>query len=233
MHPILFIDIDSQLRSSSLPPLAQALCLEHEEVANLNKRACSMHDILALSPCCLVFGTPDQDHVKAEQVAKLAKCFPETPIIIVSDEFTIDRTSMLRAGVDCVLDRSIPLEEQALCIAAVARRKRRSTELEFGDLRIVFGEQRAFYGETELLLTTIEFRILSILCETPGAMQSRQNLFFRVWGYTETVQSRTLDTHIKRLRTKLEEHGIVIETHRGKGYKVSQAVDSGRIKIAA
>ena len=69
-------------------------------------------------------------------------------------------------------------------------------------------------------LTTAEFRLLAYLMERPGKVQDRYKLQNELFGYADTTQSRTLDTHIKRLRQKLGEAGEMIETVRGVGYRL-------------
>lgn len=70
-------------------------------------------------------------------------------------------------------------------------------------------------------LTATEFKLLLSLIESPGITQERGDLLKKVWGYSDMIQTRTLDTHIKRLREKLGSHGNSIETVRGVGYRFS------------
>jgi two-component system, OmpR family, phosphate regulon response regulator PhoB len=70
-------------------------------------------------------------------------------------------------------------------------------------------------------LTTTEFKLLLVLTEAPGLIKERAELLQKVWGYNDLIQTRTLDTHIKRLREKLGPHGPRIETIRGIGYRFS------------
>ena len=68
-------------------------------------------------------------------------------------------------------------------------------------------------------LTSTEFKLLLSMIESPGITQERGDLLKKVWGYGDLIQTRTLDTHIKRLREKLGSHGNSIETVRGVGYR--------------
>jgi two-component system phosphate regulon response regulator PhoB len=72
-------------------------------------------------------------------------------------------------------------------------------------------------------LTATEFKLLLSMIEAPGITQERGELLKKVWGYSDLIQTRTLDTHIKRLREKLGEHGDLIETVRGVGYRFQEA----------
>ena len=67
-------------------------------------------------------------------------------------------------------------------------------------------------------LTATEFKLLLYLCQRAGQVQERDELLRAIWGYNDDVHSRTLDTHMKRLRQKLGDHGSLIETVRGVGY---------------
>jgi len=71
----------------------------------------------------------------------------------------------------------------------------------------------------EIELTATEFKLLLSLIESPGITQERGDLLKKVWGYSDMIQTRTLDTHIKRLREKLGANGNSIETVRGVGYR--------------
>ena len=96
-----------------------------------------------------------------------------------------------------------------------------AVEYEFGPFRFDKNAVR-FYLENEPLdLTATEFKLLLYLCERSGKPQDRNELLRVVWGYSDEVHSRTLDTHMKRLRQKLCEHGALIETIRGVGYQVA------------
>ncbi len=69
-------------------------------------------------------------------------------------------------------------------------------------------------------LTLLEFRLLKFLVEARGRVRSREALLVEVWGYSTEVETRTIDTHVKRLRDKLGDAGDAIETVRGVGYRL-------------
>ncbi|MFZ0616749.1 MAG: response regulator transcription factor [Chthoniobacterales bacterium] len=68
-------------------------------------------------------------------------------------------------------------------------------------------------------LTSTEFKLLSLLIGKAGVIQSREDLLTEVWGYKSTVDTRTVDTHMRRLREKLSDNSACIETVRGEGYR--------------
>jgi DNA-binding response OmpR family regulator len=70
-----------------------------------------------------------------------------------------------------------------------------------------------------LELATTEFKLLTLLIERRGRTQSRETLLYDVWGYQNSIETRTVDTHIRRLREKLGRHALRLETVRGEGYR--------------
>ena len=83
-------------------------------------------------------------------------------------------------------------------------------------------------------MTTTEFKLLCLLIERRGRTQSRETLLFDVWGYTGHIDTRTVDTHIRRLREKLgSAHAGRIETLRGEGYRFTAAPVSAAPATAA
>jgi two-component system phosphate regulon response regulator PhoB len=83
---------------------------------------------------------------------------------------------------------------------------------------------RAFAGGRELELTPLEYRLLEVLMERRGRVQSRRDLLQSVWDTQAAIETRTVDMHVARLRLKLGAAGARIETVRGLGYRFS-AVD--------
>jgi two-component system phosphate regulon response regulator PhoB len=77
-------------------------------------------------------------------------------------------------------------------------------------------------GGEEVVLTTIEYKLLLALAERLGRVQNRDQLLKNVWGYNYIGDTRTVDTHITRLRTKLGDSGDLIRTVRGFGYKMEE-----------
>jgi two-component system phosphate regulon response regulator PhoB len=71
----------------------------------------------------------------------------------------------------------------------------------------------------DVVLTATEFRLLKLLMERRGRVQSRENLLVNVWNYDTEIETRTVDTHIRRVREKLGPHAHMIETVRGVGYR--------------
>jgi two-component system phosphate regulon response regulator PhoB len=99
-------------------------------------------------------------------------------------------------------------------------RKVSGNELVCGPFRFVKNELQFFLDGQQVDLTSTEFKLLLYLCERQNASQDRHALLMDVMGYSSEVHSRTLDTHMKRLRKKLGVHADIVETVRGVGYQV-------------
>ena len=110
-----------------------------------------------------------------------------------------------------------------LRVGAMLRRFRGAStqkeEIHFGCLRLDRPGHRAWVDDFEVRLTALEFRLLTTFYDRKGRVQSRERLLTDVWGYQAEVTTRTVDTHMKRLREKLGSAGKYIETVRGVGYR--------------
>ena len=107
------------------------------------------------------------------------------------------------------------LQNQASLIVEVGR--------QFGDLSIDIESHEVQVNNEQIDLTALEFRLLRQLVDRRGRVQSRDQLLSDVWGYSSEVTTRTVDTHIKRLREKLGPMGKYVQTIRGVGYKFSRS----------
>ncbi len=153
----------------------------------------------------------------------------KVPVIMLTaktDE--IDRVVGFEVGADDYVAKPFSLRELMLRVRAVLRRANPSEavteddeeeELRFGTLRIDVPGHRTWVGDEEITLTALEFRLLVTLLGRKGRVQTRDRLLDDVWGIQADVTTRTVDTHIKRLREKLGAAGDYIETLRGVGYR--------------
>lgn len=146
------------------------------------------------------------------------------PIIMVTargDE--IDRVVGFEVGADDYVTKPFSTRELVLRIRAVLKRNKTEAPQEgdivFGCLRVDIPGHRAWVDEEEVMLTALEFRLLETLLTRRGRVQTRNGLLEDVWGYSPDVSTRTVDTHIKRLRSKLGNASDYVETLRGVGYR--------------
>jgi two-component system phosphate regulon response regulator PhoB len=135
----------------------------------------------------------------------------------------IDRVVGFEIGADDYLVKPFSVRELALRIRAVLRRTQHSDDdaeqVEFGVLRVNPSAHRCWVEGEEVTLTALEFKLLTTLLERRGRVQTREVLLTDVWGFSAEVTTRTVDTHVKRLRQKIGPAGSYIETLRGVGYR--------------
>ncbi len=160
------------------------------------------------------------------------------PIVMVtarSDE--IDRVVGFEVGADDYVTKPFSMRELLLRIRAVLRRahpgeapatpSERATAtaqpgeqvLDVGRLKIDPGAHKVWVDGKQVHLTALEFRLLQTFVERQGRVQTRDHLLSDVWGIDAEITTRTVDTHVKRLRDKLGAAGTYIETIRGVGYR--------------
>lgn len=147
------------------------------------------------------------------------------PIIMVTAKGEeIDRVVGFEVGADDYLVKPFSTRELLLRIKAILRRTAPPSKAEkvirHGQLSIDTERHRVVVNDIEITLTLTEFKLLFAMAERPGRMQSRERLLQDVWGYSSDADTRTVDTHITRLRSKLGEAGEMIRTVRGYGYKL-------------
>lgn len=140
----------------------------------------------------------------------------------------IDRVVGFEVGADDYLVKPFSMRELLLRIKALLRRSDNQPTAASADVitigRIVIDTERhrVLSAGNEIDLTSTEYKLLLYLAERPGRVLSRELLLQNVWSYNNVGDTRTVDTHITRLRGKLGEPGDIIRTVRGFGYKVEE-----------
>ncbi|MGH3731880.1 MAG: winged helix-turn-helix domain-containing protein [Acidimicrobiales bacterium] len=155
------------------------------------------------------------------------------PIIIVSAKGEeVDMVLMLEIGADDYVTKPYRLRELVARIRAVLRRRRDSDTshsddvITLGNIRLDIDARRCFVDGSEIKLRKKEFALLRLLLENPGRVLTREVLIDRVWGSDYVGDTKTLDVHIKRLRTLIEDEPkspTHISTVRGVGYRYEMA----------
>ncbi|HEY1098459.1 MAG TPA: response regulator transcription factor [Myxococcota bacterium] len=140
----------------------------------------------------------------------------------------IDRVVGFEVGADDYVVKPFSVRELLLRVRAILRRSNRdeaatttttTEEVNFGVLTLDPAAHRCFVSGQEVQLTALEFRLLSTFLARRGRVQSREVLLSDVWGIDADITTRTVDTHVKRLREKISVAGSYIETLRGVGYR--------------
>ena len=164
------------------------------------------------------------------EICKVLKSREKTariPIIMLTAKGEeIDRVVGFEVGADDYVVKPFSPRELLLRIKAVLRRSGSgevaNRTINVGPISIDTDRHIVTVDGIEVILTTTEFKLLFNLAERLGRVQSRDRLLKDVWGFSHIGDTRTVDTHITRLRTKLGEAGEMIRTVRGFGYKMEK-----------
>jgi two-component system, OmpR family, phosphate regulon response regulator PhoB len=165
-------------------------------------------------------------------VCRLIKSQPQTRdtqvMMVTAKGEEIDRVVGFELGADDYVVKPFSTRELLLRVQAVLRRRagaasaagaEESGAIRFGCLIMDRDAHRAFVEGAEVQLTALEFKLLGTLYDRRDRVQTRGSLLEDVWGASSEMATRTVDTHVKRLREKLAAAGDYIETVRGVGYR--------------
>ena len=170
-----------------------------------------MPELTGLQLCRIVRSDPAMQHI---------------PIIFLTARGeTEDRVKGLETGADDYLSKPFNNKELLLRVNNLLNRATHTpseearTNIQIGGVVLdADGHQLTIDGEA-VDLTATEFRLLALLMERKGRVQSRENLLINVWHYDSEIETRTVDTHVRRVREKLGPYANIIETVRGVGYR--------------
>jgi two-component system phosphate regulon response regulator PhoB len=163
------------------------------------------------------------------EVCKILKSEPATrhiPILMLTARAEeIDRVVGLECGADDYVTKPFSPREIVLRIKAILRRgaaEEADDRLSAGPITIDPARHEVRVNGKRVELTSLEFKLLRTLMQRRGRVQERDRLLNEVWGYESVIDTRTVDTHVRRLREKLGKAGEVVETVRGFGYRVRE-----------
>ena len=171
---------------------------------------------------------PDGSGLDLCRELKQDKSLSSMPVIILTaKDDEVDKVVGFELGADDYVTKPFSVRELILRVKAVLKRgERKSDNMEvqrqFGELKIDIDSHEVFVNDEQVSLTALEFKLLRQLVDRRGRVQSRDQLLSDVWGYSSDVTTRTVDTHIKRLREKLGGMGKYVQTIRGVGYKFTR-----------
>ena len=173
---------------------------------------------------------PGMDGLELTRMLKRDESTARIPVVMLTARGEeLDRIVGLELGADDYISKPFSPREVVLRVKAVLRRASSAAAaepapsepvLEAGEIRLDPEAHRAWAAGEELVLTPTEFRLLRLLLERQGRTQTRARLLSEVWGYAEDVDSRTVDTHVRRLRKKLGAAAPLVETVVGVGYRI-------------
>jgi two-component system, OmpR family, phosphate regulon response regulator PhoB len=176
---------------------------------------------------------PDASGLDVCRMLKSQPATRDTQVVMVTAKGEeIDRVVGFELGADDYVVKPFSTRELLLRVQAVLRRRAGATAIppppaggdgpapiRFGVLLIDRGAHRVWVEDAEVQLTALEFKLLGTLYERRDRVQTRGSLLEDVWGASADMATRTVDTHVKRLREKLGAAGNYIETVRGVGYR--------------
>jgi two-component system, OmpR family, phosphate regulon response regulator PhoB len=232
MTTILIVDDEADLASLVEFNLKQAgldtaVALTGEQALQLAAR--SKPDLVLLD-----LMLPD---ISGRDVCRRLRANPQTrdvPIVMLTARGEeADRVQGFEVGADDYVTKPFSPRELVLRVKAILRRAGAGTTQErvaLGPLELDLGAHRAYVGGDEVELTALEFKLLHHLMSRPGRVQTREQLLSDVWGISSPLETRTVDTHVMRLREKLGEARDFVETVRGVGYRMA---DPGRAEAHA
>ncbi len=170
---------------------------------------------------------PELTGVQLLRMVRADALLQDTPVIFLTAKGeTADKVRGLESGADDYVTKPFDVRELMLRAQALLRRAKSaaakpSTRLAAGSLLLDIERHEVTAAGKPLELTATEFKLLRLLLERKGRVQSREELLSDVWNYSPDLETRTVDTHVRRLREKLGPSGDVIETVRGVGYRVT------------
>jgi len=167
---------------------------------------------------------PEMDGFEICKSLRLDSTTSKIPIIMLTAKAAeIDRVLGLELGADDYLTKPFSPRELLLRIKKILARgqteEKLRDQLRFGDLLIDVPRHIASWKGKTIELTATEFRLLTVLAQRAGRVQSRDHLLRDVWEYDSLIDTRTVDTHMRRLREKLGAASKHLDTVRGVGYR--------------
>ena len=146
-------------------------------------------------------------------------------IMLTAKGEEVDRIVGFELGADDYVTKPFSVRELILRVKVILKKQTESVEsdesIEFGPIKLNLDAHEVLINNDEIVLTALEFKLLKHLIKRRGRVQTRDQLLGDVWGYSSEVTTRTVDTHIKRLREKLGTVGDYIQTVRGVGYRLN------------
>ena len=146
-------------------------------------------------------------------------------IMLTAKGEEVDRIIGFELGADDYVTKPFSVRELILRVKVILKKQTDTTEnnelVEFGPIKLNLDAHEVLINDDEIILTALEFKLLKHLIQRRGRVQTRDQLLGDVWGYSSEITTRTVDTHIKRLREKLGTVGDYIQTIRGVGYRLN------------
>jgi two-component system phosphate regulon response regulator PhoB len=188
----------------------------------LRKARAAMPDLILLDVML-----PEMDGLEVCKALRRDAATSRLPIIMLTARAAeIDRVLGLELGADDYITKPFSPRELILRVKNVLKRAAvepgRGERIQFGGLVIDPSRHKITYQGKPLELTATEFKLMTVLAGRKGRVQSREQLLKDVWGYNSLIDTRTVDTHMRRLRDKLGGAAKYLDTVRGVGYRFKE-----------
>lgn len=199
-------------------------------VETLNDATASISKARNYSPDLLILDIM-MPHLSGIQICRILRNdnkLARIPIIFLTAKAEPqDRIEGLESGADDYLPKPFSPKELVLRVESILRRVSAppapsTAKIQIGEILIDSDTHRVTVRGAAVDLTATEFKLLRLMMERQGRVQTREHLLLNVWNYSTEIETRTVDTHIRRLREKLGDEADWIETIRGVGYRIAE-----------
>lgn len=228
MERVLIVDDDPDIQRLVSYNLGQA----GFEVATAENGRKALETVRKQPPDLIILDLmlPDIDGMEVCRTLRQRETSRRIPIVMLTARGEeIDRVIGFELGADDYVMKPFSPRELVLRVKSIFRRMKqeRSDMLRLGKIQLYPERRQCFVASQSVMLTVKEFDLLEELMRARGNVLSRDMLMDKVWGYHGEATSRTLDTHIRRLREKLGGEGVYVETVRGVGYRMGSSAEDG------
>lgn len=224
LHRILVLDDEPDVTELLEYKLEQ----EDYKVKVLNDPLSFVTTVREFEPDLMVLDImmPELNGLQLCRIARSDPTMKNIPIIFLTAKGEAeDRVKGLETGADDYISKPFNTKELLLRVGNILSRGKRAGQaseikrIEIAGVVIDEEVHQLTVDGTEIPLTATEFRLLKLLMERKGRVQSREHLLVNVWNYDTDIETRTVDTHVRRVREKLGPYAHLIETVRGVGYR--------------
>ena len=224
MHRVLVVDDESDVTELLQYRLEQ----EGYRVATLNDPLGFVVKVREFEPDLMLLDImmPELSGIQLCRIVRADPSMKDIPVIFLSARGEVeDRIKGLEAGAEDYVSKPFNISELILRISKMLKRSGAPSQpsgqsrIEIAGVVIDEDLHQLTVDGKNVLLTATEFRLLKLLMERKGRVQTRDHLLVNVWHYDTDIETRTVDTHIRRVREKLGQYAHMIETVRGVGYR--------------
>ena len=224
MHRVLVVDDESDVTELLQYRLEQ----EGYRVATLNDPLGFVVKVREFEPDLMLLDImmPELSGIQLCRIVRADPSMKDIPVIFLSARGEVeDRIKGLEAGAEDYVSKPFNISELILRVSKMLKRSGAPSQpagqsrIEIAGVVIDEDLHQLTVDGKNVLLTATEFRLLKLLMERKGRVQTRDHLLVNVWHYDTDIETRTVDTHVRRVREKLRQYAHMIETVRGVGYR--------------